>query len=68
MEDVLWTAARDGFNAQVIRLNNGDAQLVIKNAEDAVVVDVTQPLVNGANKGISLDNVMAWQRALDEQV
>ena len=68
MENVLWTGQRGEFSAQAVRLNNTDAQLVIKNQANEVVLDVTQALVNGNNSGIALENVMAWQRALDEQV
>lgn len=67
-EDVLWTHNTDTLNAKVIRLNNGDAQLVVVDQEGAIKHDSTTKLTNGKSDGIALEDVLAWQKTISEIV
>lgn len=64
-EDVLWTETSGDLDAKAIRLNNGDAQLVVtRNGE--IVHDSTTALTNKSAKGIALEDVMAWKKIVQE--
>lgn len=67
-EDVLWTHNTDTLTAKVIRLNNGDAQLVVQDQEGTIKHDSTARLTNGRSDGIALEDVMAWQKTISEIV
>lgn len=67
-EDVLWTHNTDTLTAKVIRLNNGDAQLVVQDQEGTIKHDSTAKLTNGKSDGIALEDVLAWQKTISEIV
>jgi hypothetical protein len=64
-EDVLWTHNTDTLQAKVVRLNNGDAQLVVKRNGE-IAHDSTTALTNKSAKGIALEDVMAWKKIISE--
>lgn len=64
-EDVLWTDTNGDLESKVIRLNNGDAQLVVKRSGE-IVHDSTTALTNKSAKGIALEDVMAWKKIIQE--
>lgn len=62
---ILWTYQSGDLEATVTRLNDSDAQLLVKQAGE-IKHDSTTKLTNGKSSGIALADVTQWQQIINE--